>query len=154
MLYPRFPVVVTCQHGAVSCLSDLPSAVSDGSLSSRQIARTGYLGFLERNESSMLTLLHSRHNFHLPRAIQNALTRCIVYLLATVRLLGQDAAVITSGIGPVAAGLCVQELLQCASVVKDMIYVGTSGWSPQRGGVLRYGYQTSHILGNQHCNPC
>jgi len=52
------------------------------------------------------------------------------------KLLLQDAAVITSGIGPVAAGICLQELLQCGHMVKDIVYVGTSGWSAQQGGIL------------------
>ncbi|KXZ49339.1 hypothetical protein GPECTOR_22g933 [Gonium pectorale] len=52
-------------------------------------------------------------------------------------LMGQDALVVTTGIGPTAAGLCVQELLTaCGSSVTEMIYFGTSGWSPQLGGVL------------------
>ncbi|KAG2500711.1 hypothetical protein HYH03_001476 [Edaphochlamys debaryana] len=52
-------------------------------------------------------------------------------------LMGQDVLVVTTGIGPTAAGLCVQELLTaCGSVVTEMIYFGTSGWSPQLGGVL------------------
>ncbi|GLI61951.1 hypothetical protein VaNZ11_004513, partial [Volvox africanus] len=52
-------------------------------------------------------------------------------------LMAQDVLVITTGIGPTAAGLCVQELLtSCGPSITEMIYFGTSGWSPQLGGVL------------------
>ncbi|KAG2438952.1 hypothetical protein HYH02_010745 [Chlamydomonas schloesseri] len=52
-------------------------------------------------------------------------------------LMGQAALVVTTGIGPTAAGLCTQELLTaCGSAVTELIYFGTSGWSPQLGGVL------------------
>ena len=38
-----------------------------------------------------------------------------------------------AGINPVAAALCTQEVLQCASQITSFIYVGTSGWSSQAG---------------------
>ncbi|KAG2443695.1 hypothetical protein HXX76_002043 [Chlamydomonas incerta] len=52
-------------------------------------------------------------------------------------LMGQPALVVTTGIGPTAAGLCTQELLAaCGASATELIYFGTSGWSPQLGGVL------------------
>lgn len=38
-----------------------------------------------------------------------------------------------AGINPVAAALCTQEVLQCASQITSFMYVGTSGWSSQAG---------------------
>ncbi len=44
---------------------------------------------------------------------------------------------LTPGIGPTAAGLCLQELLTaCGPAFSEILYFGTSGWSPQLGGVL------------------
>ncbi len=42
----------------------------------------------------------------------------------------------TAGIGPEAAALCSTYITECASLVKDFIYLGTSGWSAQQGGIL------------------
>jgi nucleoside phosphorylase len=52
------------------------------------------------------------------------------------RLMGQRTVVVATGIGPVAAALCTLELLVCGRWINEIVYVGTSGWSPQRGGVL------------------
>jgi hypothetical protein len=42
-----------------------------------------------------------------------------------------------AGIGDTAAGLCAYEvLLTCGAHVKEIIYFGTSGWSPAQGGLL------------------
>ena len=40
------------------------------------------------------------------------------------------------GIGPEASALCTTYITQCADLVKDFIYLGTSGWSAQKGGIL------------------
>ena len=42
----------------------------------------------------------------------------------------------TVGIGPEASALCTTYITQCAELVKDFIYLGTSGWSAQKGGIL------------------
>lgn len=45
-----------------------------------------------------------------------------------------------TGIGQDAAAMCVYEvLLRCGRWVKDATYAGTSGWSPQLGGILNNG---------------
>jgi hypothetical protein len=42
-----------------------------------------------------------------------------------------------AGIGDTAAGLCAYEvLLTCGAHIKEIIYFGTSGWSPAKGGLL------------------
>mmetsp|Transcript_35032 Transcript_35032/g.63020 ORF Transcript_35032/g.63020 Transcript_35032/m.63020 type:complete len:504 (-) Transcript_35032:1083-2594(-) len=52
-------------------------------------------------------------------------------------LLNQPVLVVTTGIGPTTASLCAQEILtSCGSMIDEAFYVGTSGWSPQLGGVL------------------
>ncbi|KAK9916545.1 hypothetical protein WJX75_003915 [Coccomyxa subellipsoidea] len=56
--------------------------------------------------------------------------------LLTGNILNQPVVVATSGIGPVAAAMCTMEMLQCSSLIKDFVYVGTSGWTSQLGGVL------------------
>ena len=43
---------------------------------------------------------------------------------------------LVAGIGPEAAALCTTYITECASLVKDFIYLGTSGWSAQQGGIL------------------
>jgi len=56
--------------------------------------------------------------------------------------MNQPVAVITTGIGQDAAAMCVYEvLLRCgaAATMRDATYSGTSGWSPQLGGVLNNG---------------
>eukprot|EP00798_Chlamydomonas_sp_ICE-L_P018442 gene18442-24917_t len=52
-------------------------------------------------------------------------------------LMGQEVLIVTSGIGAAAAGLCTLEVTTaCGPWITEIIYFGTSGWSPQLGGVL------------------
>lgn len=52
-------------------------------------------------------------------------------------LMGQPVLVVTTGIGPAAASLCTFEVVSnCGPWIKEAIYFGTSGWSPQPGGIL------------------
>mmetsp|Transcript_8826 Transcript_8826/g.29203 ORF Transcript_8826/g.29203 Transcript_8826/m.29203 type:complete len:478 (+) Transcript_8826:283-1716(+) len=51
-------------------------------------------------------------------------------------LLGQHVLVITTGIGPMSAASCMLELVHCGHIIKDVIFSGSSGSSPQVGGVL------------------
>ncbi len=45
-----------------------------------------------------------------------------------------------TGIGPTSSALCVIDVMQkCGSRVRDVFFSGTSGWSPQLGGVLNNG---------------
>lgn len=50
--------------------------------------------------------------------------------------MGQRVLLVTTGIGPITAALCVRELLECRPYISEMVYMGTSGWSTQIGGVL------------------
>ncbi|GAQ84464.1 hypothetical protein KFL_001900070 [Klebsormidium nitens] len=54
----------------------------------------------------------------------------------TGTIMGQQILLVTTGIGPGQASICTQEILQCASHVREIVYSGTSGWSLQKGGVL------------------
>lgn len=60
---------------------------------------------------------------------------------ATVgRMMRQNIAVIVTGIGPLAAALCVFDVMnKCGPNIKDVFYSGTAGWSPQLGGVINNG---------------
>ncbi len=45
-----------------------------------------------------------------------------------------------AGIGPTAAGLCVFDVMsKCGDLAHDIFFSGTSGWSPQLGGILNNG---------------
>ena len=56
------------------------------------------------------------------------------------KIMGQPVAVVTTGIGPMASALCVYDIMEaCGSTVKEIIYSGTSGWTPQLGGILNNG---------------
>lgn len=54
-----------------------------------------------------------------------------------VRMQGQNVTVVSSGINAQSAALCVMEILQCASHIKDLIYSGTAGFSPAVGALPR-----------------
>ncbi|KAG1654769.1 hypothetical protein FOA52_015329 [Chlamydomonas sp. UWO 241] len=57
--------------------------------------------------------------------------------VSTGTLMGEFVVVATTGIGASAASMCTLEILrECGSLIKDIVYFGTSGWSPQRGGLL------------------
>ncbi len=52
-------------------------------------------------------------------------------------MMGQPMLVATTGIGPTAAALCVADLVaRCGAHITEIVYSGTSGWTPQRGGVI------------------
>ncbi|DBA88459.1 TPA: hypothetical protein ACH3X2_004945 [Trebouxia sp. C0005] len=51
-------------------------------------------------------------------------------------LLGNQVMVVATGIGPTTAALCTLELLQCSEDIKEIIWMGTAGYSPQQGGVI------------------
>ncbi|GAB4815300.1 hypothetical protein N2152v2_002346 [Parachlorella kessleri] len=52
-------------------------------------------------------------------------------------LLGQPVAVAVTGIGEVASSICATTLLnRCGTRIKEILFFGTSGWTPQPGGVL------------------
>ncbi|KAL6760862.1 hypothetical protein V8C86DRAFT_2546614 [Haematococcus lacustris] len=52
-------------------------------------------------------------------------------------LMGQRVLVVTTGIGPPAASLCTLEVVSaCGASITEILFFGTSGWSPQLGGVL------------------
>ena len=56
------------------------------------------------------------------------------------KIMGLPVAVVTTGIGPMASALCVYDIMEaCGSTVKEIIYSGTSGWTPQLGGILNNG---------------
>ncbi|BDA42288.1 hypothetical protein COCOBI_03-1750 [Coccomyxa sp. Obi] len=78
----------------------------------------------------------------------------------TGTLLGQSVVVAISGIGPEASALCSAFVAECASNVKDFIYVGTSGYSSQVGGALNapgscgpHGVTTQTRLGDIAVTP-
>ncbi|GAX73669.1 hypothetical protein CEUSTIGMA_g1120.t1 [Chlamydomonas eustigma] len=58
-------------------------------------------------------------------------------LLSSGILLGETVLVVTTGIGPSAAAMCTLEVLtECGAWIQDAVYFGTSGWSPQPGGLV------------------
>uniref|UniRef100_A0A7S0RA27 Nucleoside phosphorylase domain-containing protein n=1 Tax=Chlamydomonas leiostraca TaxID=1034604 RepID=A0A7S0RA27_9CHLO len=66
-------------------------------------------------------------------------------------LMGQPVLVVTTGIGPPAAGLCTLEVVSaCGPWIKEIVYFGTSGWSPARGGILN---PPSCSAANPHAEP-
>eukprot|EP00887_Chlorella_sp_A99_P003096 scaffold9.g3096.t1 len=59
--------------------------------------------------------------------------------LAVGEIMGQRVLIGTTGINAVAAALCTSQLLSCGPLVNEILWIGTSGWSPQVGGVLDSG---------------
>lgn len=52
-------------------------------------------------------------------------------------LMGRSVIVVTTGIGPSAASMCTLEVMKyCGPILSEVLYFGTSGWSPQPGGIL------------------
>lgn len=73
------------------------------------------------------------------RHVAPGTTAC--HSVATARLLGQPAAVVTTGIGQRAAASCATSLLTlCPQRIEEIIFFGTAGCSVQRGGVLNSGH--------------
>lgn len=52
------------------------------------------------------------------------------------KIMGQNVTVVSSGINAQNAAMCVMEILSCATHVKEIIYSGTSGFSPALGGIV------------------
>lgn len=52
------------------------------------------------------------------------------------KLAGVNVVLAATGIGPTAAAICLSEILLCAHQVKEILYSGTAGWTPQVGGLL------------------
>lgn len=55
-------------------------------------------------------------------------TMCVNRAYGTI--MGQNVTVISSGINAQASAICTQEVLQCAGLIKEMIFSGTAGFSP------------------------
>ena len=51
--------------------------------------------------------------------------------VAVGTLLGQPVVMATTGIGPTAASACTAQLLSCGVELREAIWLGTSGWTPQ-----------------------
>lgn len=51
-------------------------------------------------------------------------------------LVGQRVVLVTTGIGPLNAAVCITELLQCRKYISALVFSGTAGYSSQIGGVL------------------
>ncbi|GAB4815301.1 hypothetical protein N2152v2_002347 [Parachlorella kessleri] len=65
------------------------------------------------------------------------LTDSMCAKLSSGTLLGQPVALAVSGIGDIASSICATSLLdRCGSRIKEILFFGTSGWTPQPGGVL------------------
>ena len=57
--------------------------------------------------------------------------------LSSGTLLGQPVSLAVTGIGDIASSICATSLLErCGSRIKEILFFGTSGWTPQPGGVL------------------
>ncbi|KXS22044.1 hypothetical protein M427DRAFT_129820 [Gonapodya prolifera JEL478] len=55
-------------------------------------------------------------------------------------IMGQKVVIAGTGIGPLASTTCVLDFMNnCGIYIKEVIYSGTSGWSPSVGGVISNG---------------
>ncbi|KAI9008471.1 hypothetical protein DFJ74DRAFT_357913 [Hyaloraphidium curvatum] len=52
---------------------------------------------------------------------------------------GQRVAQIVTGEGPSTAQMCIFQVLSCSSVIKEIMFFGTAGFSPRVGGLLNPG---------------
>ncbi len=56
-----------------------------------------------------------------------------------------DVVLAATGIGPGAAAICGLELLLCSANIREILFSGTSGFTPQVGAFLHCGERLVHV---------